>query len=296
MPEGVLLTGSDLRTMVDNLCADGFSGYVKFDLVPGKQAYVFVANGDQVRAFELNEARGDMRIQKPEKLINMAGAAGNRVAASSFILSAKLARTLGSSFAYKSLYRDYHIRKKELKKVLDNLEHDSHSGFVQFDMPEGRAVVVLERGEPVHDQFISQYGEILCGRDVISSLFSHVHANGATVHVYAEKSNELEARNRRADEDLDKMINLTVKSVSGMFAGGKDILKLDLELARSWGINGKNTVFELAIEDMEGKLLGVRKAQGVAKKNLALEMHKNVLTELGLSDTQEVTVYPKAEV
>lgn len=293
MPEGLLLTGSDLRTMVDNLCADGFSGYVKFDLSPGKQAYVFVANGDQIRAFELSEGRGDVKVAKPDRLINTAGAGGGRVAAASYVLSNRLSKVLSFSFAYKSLYRDYQVRKKELKKVLDNLEHDSHSGFIQFDLPDGRAVVVLDKGEPVHDQLISQYGEVLCGRDVITSLFGHVHSNGATVHVFAEKSHELDGRGRKADEELEKMINLTVKPVGG-FLASKDTVKLDLEYARSWGYNGKNT-FQLAIEDQEGRLLGVYKAQGASKRQMFLEIPQKIITELGLSDSQEVTVYPHGE-
>lgn len=292
MPEGVFLTGSDLRTMVDNLCADGFSGYVKFELSPGKHAYVFVSNGDQVRAFEMIEARGEVKVAKPDRLINMAGN-GGRVAAFSYILSSRLTSVLGYSFAYKSLYRDYQVRKKELKKVLDNLEHDSHSGFVQFDLPEGRAIVVLDKGEPVHDQLISQYGEILCGREVITNLFGHVHSQGATVHVYAEKSHELEARGRRADEELEKMVNLTVKPIGG-FLASKDTVKLDLDYARSWGYNGKST-FQLAIEDQDGRLLGVYKAQGASKKQMYLEIPQKIITELGLLDSQEVTVYPHGE-
>lgn len=293
MPEGVLLTGSDLRTMVDNLCADGFSGYVKFELVPGKHAYVFVANGDQVRAFEMADNRPEFKPQKPERLMNMAGN-GGKVAAYSYILSGRLASVLGQSFAFKALYRDYQVRKKELKKVLDNLEHDSHSGFLQFDLPEGRAVVVLEKGEPVHDQFISQYGEVLCGRDVITNLFSYVHNQGATVHVYAEKSGELENRNRRINDELEKMIQLTVKGTSSFGFGSKDTVKLDLEYARSWGFNGKST-FRIAIEDMEGRRVATCKAQGASKKNLLLEIPTKLLSELGLSDSQEVLVYPDGE-
>lgn len=292
MPEGVLLTGSDLRTMVDNLCADGFSGYVKFEVSPGKHAYVFVANGDQVRAFEMVENRGEVKVAKPERLMNMAGGAG-RVPAYSYVLSSRLASVLGQAFAFKPLYRDYTVRKKELKKVLDNLEHDSHSGFVQFDLPDGRAMVVLDKGEPIHDQLITQYGEVLCGREVITNLFGYVHAQGATVHVYAEKSHELVSRNRRADDDLDKMIDLRVKSTSGLLSS-KDTVKLDLEYARSWGFNGKTT-FQLAIEDQDGRVLGVYKAQGASKKQMFLEIPQKICSELGLQDSQEVTVYPHGD-
>lgn len=290
MPEGVLLTGSDLRTMVDNLCADGFSGYVKFELSQGKHAYVFVANGDQVRAFEMVESRGDVKVAKPERLMNMAGSGGGKVSAWSYILSSRLASVLGQSFAFKPLYRDYQVKRKELKKVLDNMTHDNHSGFLQFDLADGRAVVVLDKGEPVHDQFISQYGEVLCGRDVITNLFDYVYAQGAVVHVFAEKQNELEARNRRANDDLDKMIQLSVKPVGGMFAS-KDTVNIDLEYARGWGYNGKN-VFQVAVEDVDGRLLGVYKAKGVSKKNLTIEIPQKIVTDLGLIESQEVTVYP----
>lgn len=292
MPEGVLLTGSDLRTMVDNLCADGFSGYVKFELSPGKHAYVFVANGDQVRAFEMTEARGDVKVAKPDRLMNMAGGNG-RVLAWSYILSGRLANVLGNSFAFKPLYRDYQVKKKELKKVLDNMTHDNHSGFLQFDLSDGRAVVVLEKGEPIHDQFISQYGEVLCGREVITNLFDYVYSQGAVVHVFAEKYHELENRSRRANDDLDKMIQLTVKAVGGMFAS-KDTLNLDLEYARGWGFNAKST-FQIAVEDMDGRMLGTYKAKGVSKKNLNLEIPQKIVTELGLQESQEVTVYPYGE-
>ena len=292
MPEGVQLTGADLRTMVDNLCADGFSGYIKFELSAGRFAYVFVAHGDQVRAFEMLDSRSDIKVAKPERLMNMAGNTG-RVQAWSYILSARLAMVLGNSFAFKPLYRDYQVKKKELKKVLDNMTHDSHSGFLQFDLADGRAVVVLDKGEPIHDQFISQYGEVLCGRDVITNLFDYVYSQGAVVHVFAEKSHELEVRSRRANDDLDKMIQLTVKPVGGMFTS-KDTVNLDLEYARGWGYNGKSA-FQVAIEDMDGRHLGVFKAKGVSKKNLMLEIPQKIISELGLSESQEVTVYPHGE-
>jgi hypothetical protein len=262
-------------------------------LAAAKQAYVFVANGDQVRAFEVNEARGDFKVAKPDRLINMAGNSG-KVKACSYILSSRLAAILGQCFAFKPLYRDYQVRKKELKKVLDNMTHDSHSGFLQFEVNNNRAVVVLERGEPIHDQFISQYGEVLCGREVITNLFDYVYSQGALVHVFAEKHNELEARNRRVDEDLDRQISLTVKSAGGgLFGGGKDVIKLDLEYAKSWGFN--KTPFQLAVEDADGRVLGNFKAQGAAKKSVTIEIPAKLLSEMGLSDGQEVTVYPSGE-
>ncbi|MBN9419898.1 MAG: hypothetical protein J0I12_30870, partial [Candidatus Eremiobacteraeota bacterium] len=66
---------------------------------------------------------------------------------------------------------------------------------------------------------------------------------------------------------------------------------LDLEYARGWGFNAKSA-FQIAVEDMDGRMLGTYKAKGVSKKNLNLEIPQKIVNELGLQESQEVTVYP----
>ena len=136
MTEDVDMAADDVQIMVENLLTDAFTGYVRLNLGDCK-SYAFYTLGDPTRAFE-RFSNGETKVRSFTRLFNNARNA-SQLKVSSYILSAKLVSILSSAFAFKSLYQDYQVKRKEapLKKVLTNLEHDEFSGVLQCETPDG---------------------------------------------------------------------------------------------------------------------------------------------------------------
>ena len=288
MIENTALYYQDVDTMIQNLMADAFTGFVKVDL-EDSDGFLFYVEGQAIRGIQQTR-QGECKVHRPERLLGVVQAL-SQVPTSSYILSPRLCNVLANSFTFKPLYKDYTVKRKELKKVLTNLEHDEFSGILQFDTQEGRVSVLLEHGEPVHDQFAHHYGQILCGRDAITGLFEWVHANGSTIQVYAEKANEIENKRRRIDEDLAKLKQVIVKAASGLFGVAKEAIRVDEEAAREWGLDLKSN-FLVVIETMDGRRHEGIKAQSSKRKGETIEVGAIVMKQCGLQDGQSVLVFP----
>jgi hypothetical protein len=287
MTEDVTMSADDVQTMVDNLQTDAFTGYVRLNM-GDCSGYAFYTQGSPTRAFE-QMTNGDTRVRSFQRLF---GGARNQaqVRVSSYILSSKLVSILASAFAYKSLYKDYQVKRKELKKVLTNLEHDEFSGVLQCETPDGRVSVLLDKGEPVHDQFAHHYGQILCGREAITNLFEYVHSNGSTIQVYAEKAKEIENQKKKIDAQIERLQPLVVKQTSGVFAN-KETATIDEEIVvKEWGIDPKAT-FWVLLERADGHSEQV-KARSGRKKGNSIEIHQALIKTLQLRDGEEVQAGP----
>ncbi len=290
MLEDVPLTFDDISIMLTNLEADAFTGYVRMDL-SGSDGYIYYSHGSMVRAIEIIRG-GEMKVRPLPRLLNMVKQAGS-APTSSYVMSGKIVNVLSSSFAFKPLYMDYQVKRKELKKVLTNLEHDEFSGVLQFEGPDGRVSVLLDRGEPVHDQFAHHYGQVLCGRDAINGLFDYVHQNGSTIQVYAEKANEIDAKRRAVEEELEKIRQLIIKQETGMFRA-QDVVRVAEEIVREWGLDVKAT-FNVLIETPSGDIHKF-KCQGAKKLGAYAGIHANLLKTVGVKDGDLVNVSPAGDV
>lgn len=288
MPEGLKLNAADLTSAAINLSADKFSGYLQFQLPGGKEGTVFFCQGTQVRAVERLGA--EVRLVRPERLLNKVGASGTPTR--SYLLSPALATTLALSFGYQSL-QDRVVARREFKPILDQLEAEQQCGFIRFVQPDRKAVLVLDGGEMINDTFVDSYGEVVCGRDQITALLDAVHAEGASVSIYAAKRADLERQARKLHADLERTIQLTPKPFSGIFAS-KDTMKLDFDFVRTWGLPAKTT-FHLVVEDLEGRQLGIIKCQGASGKSQQLDVPAKILQSWGLPEGQQVAAYPQSE-
>lgn len=289
MPENLALSAGDLSNAVQNLIQDSFTGYLRFELPASRQAWMFFANGKVLRSFE--HGNGATRAYKPERLIGKV--AGGSARAASYLLSPRLATPLALSFGFQPLHTDKTVGKKEFKPLLDEFEGAKRSGFIRFRLANREAAVVLDAGEIVSDSFIDNYGDIVCGREAITALLDQVHSEGATVSVFGETRADLDRQAHKLDADLERMIQLTPKSVSGLFAA-KDVLKLDFDFLRNWGLPPK-TIFFLVVEDLDGRELGIIKTQGAAGKSQILEVPAKILQGWNLAEGQPVQVYPQSE-
>ena len=291
MIEDVPLMSDDVDVMVNNLMADSFTGYVRLAL-DHAESYVFYNQGNPIRSVEQGRGGESPKVMRSDKVFQNVRNQG-QVPTSSYVLSPRLVQVISSFFAFKPLYRDYQVKRKELKKVLTNLEHDEFSGILQFDTQDGRVSILLDRGEPVHDQFARNYGQIICGREDITGLFEHVHANGSTIQVYAEKANEIENKKRKVDEDLERMKDLVVKPATG-FMAAKDALKLDEDFVREWGFDPKSG-FLVNIETSTGQRFENVKAQAARKKGTHCEVGQNLLKQFGLRENDIIFVSPAGD-
>jgi len=288
MPEGLLLTSSDLANVVANLKAENFNGYLTWQLAPQQSAYVFFCNGEILSSFRYS-GQEDFKVWKADKLVERAGSQGTP--AHSYVLSPRMAKILSYSFGFRPIYQQHTLPPKSLKKVVDEVESEKLTGIAAFESQGQTSVVAWERGEILNETFVTGYGQFLCGRDQVTQCFNRANAEGATLSVFAEKTEIVEKQMRRFQRDLDRLTPLTPKSVSGFFAS-KDTLKLDADIVKKWGVSG---AFQLLVEDEDGRLLGAFKAQGANGKDNQIEVPLKILQSWGIESSSQVEVYPQAD-
>ncbi|MBI3925904.1 MAG: hypothetical protein HY319_10225 [Armatimonadetes bacterium] len=272
--------------MLSNLEQDAFTGYVSLKM-EGGDGFVFFSRGTVVRAVETQNS--EFKVRMLPRILNKVKQV-SEVATSSYVLSSNIVEVLSALFAFKPLYIDYQVKRKELKKVLTNLEHDEMSGVLEVREAEQSLVyLLLERGNLVTDRFTSSYGDIVCGTEEVSSLLDHIHKNGAMIQVYAEKAHEIENKKRMIEEDLEKIRQLIVKSESGMFRD-KETIKVAEEIVREWGLDVKST-FRVEVETGSGDLYSY-KCQGARKLGGYASLHTMMLNSMGVKDGDLVNVRP----
>lgn len=289
MIEDVPLTSQDVDQMLQNLMTDGFTGYVR-NALGNTEGFFFIKEGELCRAVQRGKT-GDCKVlQQGRLLTTLQDFDSNKIPTSSYVLSPRICEVLSTFFAFKHYYKDYQVKKKELKKILTSMETDQFSGIVQFETKDGPVCVVLDKGEPVNDQYAKAYGQILCGRDAITNLFEYVHANGSRMQVYAEKSGDIDTKVRKSNDELEQMRTLRVKPGSGLFAVAKDQIRLDDEIAREWGIENRNA-FNVIVELSDGKRFEC-KCSAKKGKGDQLEVGAKVIKDKELFEGQEVFVFP----
>ena len=270
--------------MLNNLGQDGFTGYVSLKMNEG-DGFVFFSRGTVVRAVETQNS--EFKVRMLPRILNKVKQV-SEVATSSYVLSSDIVEVLSALFAFKPLYIDYQVQRKELKKVLTNLERDEMSGVLEVREAEQPVYLLLVRGKLLTDRFASSYGDIVCGAEKVSSLLDHVHKNGALIQVHALKANEIESKKRRIEEDLEKVRQLIVKSESGMFRD-KETIKVAEEIVRDWGFDVKST-FKVEVETPSGDLYSCN-CQGGRTGGYA-SFHTVMLKSMGVKDGDLVNFRP----
>ena len=271
MPEGLLLSSSDLESMLRNLMEDHFSGYLHLDVSVDKKGFVFLSRGQMLRAFEWNTVQ--IKLFTPERLF---AKVTDGVATSSYVMTPEMAETLAASYA---------LEPAPTANWRETLQQGRRTGFVAFEQPFPGAVL-YHQGEPIQESLTACYGEVVCGREGLSKLLNE----GKPTQVLAGDPAQLEEKFRKAHKDLDAVREVKLKSVSGFFAT-KDALKVEAELANAWGVSSKG--FNLVVEASDGEWLGTFKAVTGCKKPGVMEIPLKVMQEWGAAEDQDVLVYPE---
>jgi hypothetical protein len=287
MPEGLLMTTSDLTNVLRNLTSEPFSGYLHFQPAKDHHAWVFLSKGTVIESLE-QRPNGTFQLQKTDRLISKAGPSG--VPTASYILSPKMARVLAGSFGFQATLQASQVKPADL---MEHLSTHKHSGFLRLGSGNRSRVVVLDQGQPCAEIMVQRYGEVLCGKDSITALLGLLKGPSPAVQVFTENAQTLEAQSKKLHRDLENMVHVNPKATSGLFAS-KDTLKLDFEFLRQWNLPAKNT-FQLTVQNNEGVELGVYKCQGAASKSQVLDVPAKILTSWGLESSEQVVVFPAGE-
>jgi len=269
MPEGLKLTAQDLNDMLSTMGSHNFSGYVRMDLSDSQHGYVFVSRGQLIRAFLCKEAE-DTRLYTPERMFAKAGDQG--VACASYVLSPQMVGVLAYAFGFESAH--------DWKTAF---QQEKQTGLAWF----GDRAVLFGKGEALQESLAQEYGEVACGRECLHKLL----AEGQARQVLCQPQAGLEQRAKRLHQDLERMREVRLKSVSGFFAT-KDALKVEAELAQEWGQKG---TFMLVVENLEGRRVGMLKASAGSKKPHVMEIPLKIMQEWGLAEDQAVMVYPQGD-
>lgn len=277
---------SDINTMLSNLEQDNFTGYVKLDLQESN-GLIFYSDGHMTRALEVEPASGSANVHLLPRLLNRIK--GRELRTSTYVTSDKIVNVLSGIFAFQPLYLDYEVKRRELKKVLTNLETGEYSGIVKMASREGTHFLLMERGELVTDRFSREYGQVLCGTDAVSELLDYVHKNGATINVYAEKHSEIENRRRQKEEELEKIKQLIAKTDAGFFRAG-DVVKVDEYIVREWGIDPK-AVFNVELETPDGGIYEY-KCQAARKMGGYAGLAPAMIKKMGIKEGDLITIRP----
>jgi len=247
----VTLPFPDINIMLTNLEQQGFTGYVKLELYK-LDGILFFSHGAMVRSVEVDEA--GVHPYPQSRVLNRVKR--KEVPVSTYILSSQVVGVLSSLFAFQPLYLDYQVGKKELKKVLNNLEAENYTGILEVVCREGTVYILIDRGKLITDNFTKEYGQILCGSEAMSSFLDAVYKSGAVINVYAEKAQDIDSKRRALEEEMEKIKQLIVKVETGLFKGA-DIAKVDEYITREWGIK-PGVTFSVEVEAPDGTLYEVK--------------------------------------
>lgn len=254
--EKISLPFADINTMLNNLEQQGFTGYVKLDFDTKTAGVIFFLYGGIVNSVEMENSH--VKISPLPKILNRVKR--REASANSYVLSAPIVGVLSSIFAFQPLYMDYQIKKKEIEKILSKAEEEGYTGIVELRSREVEAILLVEKGTIIRDNFTAQYGQIICGNEAINQLVESISRTGGTLNMYAEKAGEIDAKKRMIQEELDRIKQLVVKSESALFKGGSQI-KVDESIVKEWGLKTGST-FSVEVETAEGDLQEMKCTSG----------------------------------
>ncbi|MCL5035791.1 MAG: hypothetical protein M1269_01620 [Chloroflexi bacterium] len=283
--EKVNLDFNDIRTHLENLEEEDFTGYVKFDL--GKtDGVIFYKSGKQLdKAVEVED--GKVRLYRPDHI--MYRLKGKDIPVSTYVLSPALLNIFSSLVALEPIYIDYSIKKKEIKSLMQAIFKEKYTGIVEINSEEGTNYLALDKGRVVFDNYIDGYGSIITGMEKYNAFMDNITASGAKINAFAQRSKELQKKLKEAEEELSKIKQLVVKKDAGLLSGG-DQVKIDHYIMNEWGAPKGGSV-KVQIELQNGKSFHI-KCTGSGKLGGYILTNKGVMKKYQLQENEAVFVKP----
>ncbi len=285
--EDELLPFSDVNIMLANLEKDQFTGYVKIDFKESC-GYVFFVQGNMMRAIEVENGSEAVSLHLVNHMLSRIKTKDYTV--STYVASAQMVNVLSGIFAFQPLYIEYEVKRRELKKVLDNLEQGKYSGLIKLSSMEGTCFLLVDNGELVADRFCREYGQVLCGAEAVKELLEYSYKNGATISVFAEKSDDIAARGRKREAELANIRQLIVKQEGG-FMRAKDVVQVEDYLLREWNIDTKSTC-NVEIETPDGEFYEYKCKAGRGKMGGYAGLTSDMIKQMNLSEGDQISIRP----
>lgn len=285
--DAVSLPVADVEIMLENLLADRFAGLVQLRL-SSITGYFVLRDGSILRALE-STSRGQLLARLPARIYGLMHQRST-VEVSVYVLPESMVSVYCSSFAFGTTMPDRRIERKELKRVLSDLEDKRQTGFLRVVGPDGFVFLVLDEGNIITERFASRYGDVVCGQAQVSSVLDHVHENGSRIFVRAESTDEIAKKTEAVNEDLGRIRQLTLKKASALFRSAEEV-KLSEEVFREWGIDPKSQ-FEVELETADGRMHKYKCRSGSSRLGNRVEVHSNMLKDMGVSESDLVNVRP----
>lgn len=286
--ETMTLPVQDVETMLENLLADRFAGFVQLRLSAGTNGFFMLRDGNILRALE-STSRGGLMARLPARIYGLMHQRPS-VEVTVYVLSETMVSIYCSAFAFTTVIPDKRIERKEIKRVLSNLEDKSQTGFMRVIGPNGMVYILVDEGEPVTERFAETYGDIVCGPAQVSAVLDHVHENGSRILVRAEESSEIARKTEAVNEDLGRIRQLTLKKASALFRSAEEV-KLSEEVLRDWGLDAKSQ-FEVELETADGRMHKYKCRSGSSRLGNRVEVHSNMLKDMNVGEGDLVNIRP----
>ena len=276
---------SDVEIMLENLLADRFAGLVQLRL-SSITGYFLLRDGNILRALETS--RGNLLARLPARIYGLMHQRST-VEVSVYVFAESMVSIYCSAFAF-STVPDRRIERKELKRVLGDLEDKQQTGFLRVVGPDGFVYLLLDEGSIVTERFAGRYGDIVCGPSQVSAVLDHVHENGSRILIRAEQASEIARKTEAVNEDLGRIRQLTLKKANALFRSSEEV-KLSEEVFREWGLDPKSQ-FEVELETADGRMHKYKCRSGSSRLGNRVEVHSNMLKDMSVSEGDLVNVRP----
>lgn len=274
---------SDINVLYGNLEQQGFTGFIQLE--NGTVDYLFFSHGQFLRALECEDQH--YRVLTRARVLNKIK---GEVPTSVYVLDSAMANVLSLSFAFQPLYRNVEVRKKEFKKIRDQLEGDEQTGILYLNSREhGRHYLLADRGRLVYNNLVAFFGQIMCGVDEVNRFLDTIAKAGAQLNVYAEKAPEIDNKRRETEERLERVKVLLAKTQTGLFVK-EDVVSVDEYIAREWGLR-PGSAFGVELELADGTIVTV-KCQSAKKLGGYVNIPAKLMKRVGLRDSDALSVQP----
>lgn len=285
--DSMSLPVQDVEIMLENLLADNFAGLVQLRL-SAITGFFVLRNGNILRALE-STTRGQLVARLPARLYGLMHQRST-VEVSAYVLSDAMVSVYCSAFAFNTTMPDKRIERKELKRVLSDLEDKRQTGFMRVVGPNGFVYLIIDEGTILTERFAERYGDVVCGPRQVSAVLDHVHENGSRIFIRAEEASNIGKKTEAVNEDLSRIRQLTLKKASALFRSAEEV-KLSEEVFREWGLDAKSQ-FEVELETADGKMHKYKCRSGSSRLGNRVEVHSNMLKDMNASEGDLVNVRP----
>lgn len=277
----------DVEVMLENLLADRFSGFVQMKL-PSAMGFLMLRDGNILRALE-STSRGMLVARLADRITGLMHQR-TTVEVSVYVLSEAMVGIYCSSFAFSTTFADRRIQRKEVERILADLKSKQQTGFLRLVGPDGFVYMMLDEGEILVEKFADRFGDVVCNPNQVRAVLDHVHENGSRLFVRSEEASVIARKTEDVNADLSRIRQLELKKASALFRSAEEV-KLSDDFFTQWGLDNK-AQFEVELETSDGRMFKYRCRSGPTRLGNRVEVHSNMLKEMGVNDGDLVNVRP----